>query len=453
MRHAQRIWFTAFALCLAQSVLYAGDTIYVGGVTHQYADTFRLQDQPSAVEDETVLWQLLARQSRELQVRDSLQRDSLLTDLLQRDSLLQASVEEQRRRLREQEGVLAAMRDSIQFLQQAQHIVTKDSAAANEPLLAQTEIDSLQLEMDSIASQLAHTVHINRAVIEPSIFKDVAEDLADVARALRAQQSGWLSEADVMLQFTQNYISPNWYKGGMGNFAILSLLKGTANYNKGKISWENLGEWRTGVTTTPGDTLRKFNVTDDLFRIYSKFGYRIANKLYGSASLEFNTTLWNVWNANKSTAKTAFMTPAKFYVNAGIDYRPVKDLSIEFAPATYKLVYAHFAGDSIHNINVTDYGIKAGENLLHEFGSTLRVRWKYKPVREFALDTEFYFYTNYRSVEIDWEINADFIINRFLTTRLTLHPRYDSAFIREGDKVAHLQFKELLSIGFAHKFR
>lgn len=434
MTRPLRIWLSLGILCLSVAIASADDTIYAPPVLHQHADTFRLSDQPGAVDDDALLFSLLNRQAQQLHTRDSLRQDSLLADLLRQDSLLRQR--------------LLLLHDSIALLTQALGRTPADTTPE------QPTFDSLRYELDSVEHALAHNRHIDPALIERSLFRDAEADMQDMARALRQQKTWWQRDLYTMAQFTQNYISPNWYKGGTGNFAILGLVKATANYNRDRISWENLGEWRVGASTTPGDTLRKYNITDDLFRIYSKFGYRIAPKLYGSASLEFNTTLWNVWNTNKSTAKTAFMTPAKFYLNVGIDYKPIKDLSIVFAPATYKLVYAHFGdGDSIHNIDVTTYGIAAGEHLLNEFGSTLRVQWKYKPLRELSLDTEFYLYTNYRMVEIDWEINCDFIINRFLTTRLTLHPRFDSSYITSDDTRPHLQFKELLSIGFAHKFR
>jgi hypothetical protein len=82
----------------------------------------------------------------------------------------------------------------------------------------------------------------------------------------------------------------------------------------------------------------------------------------------------------------------------------------------------------------------------------VRLEYTWKPVREVELETRFYLYTNYKEVEMDLEINCDFIINRFLSARLQLHPRYDSAAILEGDMRAHMQFRELLSLGFAHKF-
>ncbi|MBO4666074.1 MAG: DUF3078 domain-containing protein [Paludibacteraceae bacterium] len=426
---------------LLVSSVFAGDTIYVLSDTYAGVapDTFKLQDQRSAVDNDQLLLQLVAQQSRELYVRDSIRQDSLLTNLRVRDSVLQAE--------------LAVLQDSIRLLEESlrryQPDTTQELASAEV-----VEVDSLQMEIDSVMHALAEKIYINQAVVEKSIFRDLNADLEDVARALRDKYSHWYKEANLMVQFTQNYISPNWYKGGNSQFAVLNIAKGQIGYRRDRITWENTGEWRVGVTTTPGDTLRKYNVTDDMFRLYSKFGYQIVPKLYAVASVEFNTTLWNVWNENQSTVKTAFMTPLKFYIYGGLDYRPIKDLSILVAPVTYKLVYAYFGdGDSIHNVNVTNYGIEAGKQLRSDFGSTIRVQWQWRPVREFGLDTEFYFFTNYRDVEIDWEINGEFYINRFLSIRLMLHPRFDSAYIAEGDTKPKMQFKELLSVGFSHKFR
>ncbi len=443
MSHRLALRFFLLAICCLKFVspVFAGDTIYVLSDTYAGVapDTFKLQDQRKAADNDQLLLQLVSQQGRDIYVRDSLRQDSILTDLLVRDSLLQAELQQ--------------LRDSIRLLEKALHRNQLDTArqlAAETPV----EVDSLQLEIDSITHAIADKIYINRALVEKSIFRDIDADLADIARALRDRYSHWYKELNLMAQFTQNYISPNWYKGGNSQFAVLTIAKGQIGYRKDRITWENTGEWRVGVTTTPGDTLRKYNVTDDMFRLYSKFGYCIVPKLFAVASVEFNTTLWNVWNENQSTVKTAFMTPMKFYVYGGIDYRPIKDLSILVAPATYKLVYAHFGdGDSIHNVNVTNYGIEAGKKLRSDFGSTIRVQWQWRPVREFGLDTEFYFFTNYRDVEIDWEINGEFYINRFLSIRLMLHPRFDSAYIAEGDTKPKMQFKELLSVGFSHKFR
>lgn len=434
-------------LCFSNvSPVIAGDTIYVLSDTYAGVakDTFKLHEQQSAADNDDLLLELVAQQSKAIYKRDSLHSDSLLLVLRERDSLLQAEFEAL-------QAQILQTRDSIALLEKIKQYGRTDQKIKRTDTLV---VDPMQHEIDSLSRVLADKVYVNRALVEKSIFRDIDADLSDIARALRDRYNPWYKEADLMLQFTQNYISPNWYKGGNSNFAVLNIARGQINYHKDRIYWENTGEWRAGITTTPRDSLRKYNVTDDLFRLYSKFGYKIVEKLYASGSVEFNTTLWNVWNENQSTVKTAFLTPMKFYVNAGLDYKPVNDLSIVFAPATYKLVYAYFGdGDSIRHVDVTNYGIEAGKQVLSEFGSTLRVQWRYRPFREVGLESDFYLYTNYKSVEIDWEVIAEFYIYRFLSIRLMLHPRFDSSYIAEGDTKPKVQFKELLSVGFSHKFR
>ena len=435
------------AILLTSPVL-AGDTIFV--LSDHYAgvapDTFKLQNQRKAADVEDLLFQLLAKQGKEIYRRDSIQQDSLLSQLVKRDSLIRLQLDS----LRDQ---LTLTRDSIEYITRSQYARRKKDSL---DIVAQKRqiTDKRLVEIDSLTNELELRMNINTPEIERSIFRDLDADLADVARAIRDQNSHWYKEANVLVQFTQNYISPNWYKGGKSQFSVLNIAKGQISYRRDPITWDNYGEWRVGITTTPGDTLRKYNVTDDMFRLYSKFGYKIIPKLFAVASVELNTTLWNVWNENQTTAKTAFMTPLKFHVYGGLDYQPINDLSIFVAPVTYKLVYAYFGdGDKKRNIDVTNYGIAAGEHLRNDLGTTIRVQWQWHPVREFGLDTDFYFFTNYHDVEIDWEINGEFYINRFLSIRLMLHPRFDSAYIATGDTKPHIQFKELLSVGFSHKFR
>ena len=166
-------------------------------------------------------------------------------------------------------------------------------------------------------------------------------------------------------------------------------------------------------------------------------------------SAEYMMNLLPTYQENPTNLKTGFASPIRFNLAAGVDFRPVKGLSIIINPIAYKLVYVM----NTTKTNPNDFGIEQGQNKLSEFGSSVRVDYYWKPVREFALDTRFYMYTNYSRVELDLELNANFIINRFLSARLTLHPRYDNTVILEGDVKAKVQFKELLSIGFSHQFR
>jgi hypothetical protein len=144
-----------------------------------------------------------------------------------------------------------------------------------------------------------------------------------------------------------------------------------------------------------------------------------------------------------------FLTPIRYSMGVGVDCKVVKGLSINFSPVTYKIVYA--LNTDPEYVNVTEFGISEGTDMLNEVGSSLRVEWKWRPLREIELETKFYFFTNYKQVDTELEIDVDVIINRYMSARLLLHPRYDGTIV--SDEPQKLQFKELSSVGFAHTFR
>lgn len=294
-------------------------------------------------------------------------------------------------------------------------------------------------------------VEMGHGRVRKALVKDVEADRLDRERAVRNMSTPWRYELNTSLQITQNFATNNWYQGASNSFSMLASAKGYIRYKHENILWENNGEWRAGVSTVSGDSLRKVKNTDDVFRINSKFGYQVHEHWYVSAIGEFRTNLWNNWRANTKELSTSFLTPIRFTLGVGADYKPIKGLSVNIAPATYKLVYAMKAESDM--VNVTDYGIEEGKNLLHELGSSVRVDWRWRPVREIIVDANFYFFTNYKRVETELELDVDFIINRYLSAKVMIHPRYDSTVeLAEGQK-NKLQFKELISIGFSHTFR
>lgn len=287
--------------------------------------------------------------------------------------------------------------------------------------------------------------------VQRAIVKDIQEDRLDIERALRYNDSPWKYELNLSLQITQNYATDNWYQGAVNAFAMLAGVKGKLNYKKGNLSWENVGEWRYGLSSISGDSLRFINTTDDVFRINSKVGYQVHKYLYLSSVAELRTNLMPSWRKNTHELASSFLTPVRFTWGVGIDYKPVKGLDINISPATYKLVYALNANPE--QVNVTDYGIEAGKNNLNELGSSVRVDWKWRPVREIIVEANFYFFTNYKRIETELEVDVDFIINRYLSAKVMLHPRYDSTVEIDPTRKTNIQFKEFISIGFSHTFR
>lgn len=289
-------------------------------------------------------------------------------------------------------------------------------------------------------------------VPEKSLIKDVEADRQEYLNRLKNQRNPWFKELTLLMQFTQNYVSSNWYEGGNSSFSMYGSAKGVLKYDdKKRIAWDNVFEWNEGFATNSGDTVHLFNTSEDLFRLYSKLGVKLKDKLYGSFSVEYRSQVLPTYKTNSKTEKkTTFCTPIRFDLALGLDYKPVKGLSIVAAPAAYKMVYAN---DTAH-VSATSFGIAEGEKAFHKFGASVRVEWVWKPLREVSLETKLYAYKSYldKSGEVDLEVNCDFIINRFMSARVKLHPRYDSSRKLEGEEKAKMQFKELISIGFSHKF-
>ena len=290
------------------------------------------------------------------------------------------------------------------------------------------------------------TTKIRRATV-----KKLERDKLEASRALHQNLSPWRTEANLSLQLTQNYATENWHQGAANAFSMLWSAKAFANYKKNNISWENNAEWRMGVSTVSEDTLRKMNTTDDIFLIYSKLGYQVHAQWYVALFTDFRTNLFPNYKKNSTRLNTTFMTPIRYTVGIGVDYKPLEGLSVNLSPATYKLVYANLADAT--RVDVAEYGIEEGKKMLNEIGSSLRVEWKWKPLREIELETRFYFFTNYKQIETELEIDVDFIINRYLSAKLILHPRYDGTIEEVTNQKSKLQFKELISVGFAHTFR
>lgn len=434
----------------------------------QYADTFKLQDSVEQLTEDQLLLSLIHQQSEAIKAReDSLEQVRFATDTTTAFPFYVGYADSIRiaRYVAEHYGEnslflpIVYIPEDISFLTPRDTLFNiyrlrldtrKDIVAHNTSLVRGT------LNKEALQESLIEEFHGHEPLnihITPirSLLPDPEGDRRAIRNALREEQTHWKREGTLMLQLTQNYVSKNWYAGGNSNFAILGIAQGNVKYDDQKrVTWEANGEWRMGFNTVAGDSLRKINANEDIFKLYTKLGINIYKQLLAySFSADFQTHFFNTWKDNTRELKTGPLTPIRLNIATGIDYKPVAGLSIYFAPLTYKLVYAN---DTVHS-TPTAYSIKEGERILNDVGSSLRVEWQWQPVREIKLNSTLYLYTNYHRIELDWETSCDFIITRYFSARVMIHPRYDTTVILPDDEKARLQFKELISIGFAHNFK
>lgn len=260
----------------------------------------------------------------------------------------------------------------------------------------------------------------------------------------------WIKRANAMLQFTQNYVSPDWHQGGQSSLAFLGTFIAEFNYdNRKNVQWDNKIEWRSGFSSVDGDTLRKISTNDDILRYLTKLGRKASGNWYYSVSGDFSTTLFDSYKGiNSKTLKARLLTPVRVTIGVGLDFKYKKMFSLMIAPVSFKYIYLN---DTAH-VSPNAFGIKKGENQLKQIGSSLLAQLNYSPMPNWNITSKLTFYTDYKKIEADWEIVNNFTINRFLSARLLVNPRYDNTAILKRGQKTYVQLKELLSLGFSYRF-
>ena len=109
----------------------------------------------------------------------------------------------------------------------------------------------------------------------------------------------WQFKFDGYLQFMQNYVSGNWYKGGESSYSAIGAVELQMNYNdKDKYTFENKLEMKLGFQTSPSDTVHNLKTNNDLLRFTSKLGIQASHRWYYSLQLLAVTQFAKGFKAN-----------------------------------------------------------------------------------------------------------------------------------------------------------
>ena len=274
------------------------------------------------------------------------------------------------------------------------------------------------------------------------------------------EMSKWSKGAKFQVHASQNYISSNWYKGGESNMAATLYAMGYFNYDNRKgLQWDNKAEWKLGLYGMASDSLRWLRVNDDLLRLNSKLGYKAFKNFYYTAEWDFQTQLFNTFKSNTYIRTSGPFSPIRMSLSAGMDYKWNSHVSVFVSPLSYKLVYVADMScrDGVlpeeniaHQVGITD-----GTRRSNQLGALVRTDFDYDFNESIGMEVHFSFFGNYagkiKGVEVGCEVIGNFKINRFLSAKVSLYPRYDSTTLPADGGKPKMQFYELISLGFNYK--
>jgi len=296
----------------------------------------------------------------------------------------------------------------------------------------------------------------NQAKITVSEFVRDKQVMEHVVEPLELEPIHWLKNFDASLQFSQAYVSPNWYQGGNSNLnAILNVLydvKLNPAFHPNLI-FETSVQYKLGINNAPDDTVHTYNISEDLLQVNSKIGLKAAKRWYYSMNVQFKTQLLNNYRTNSDDLVAAFLSPGELNLGLGMTYNyenPKKTVAFTAAlsPLSYNLKMC-----TNSRLDPTAFGMEEGKRTLSQYGSSAELTFRWKIAYNIEYFSRMFIFTNYEYVQSDWENTITFNINRFLSTRIFAHLRYQSDAERMPDTNWHKwQFKEILSIGFSYKF-
>lgn len=283
--------------------------------------------------------------------------------------------------------------------------------------------------------------------IEPIVEEEVEEPVVVVVK----KPNFWSYSAETSLQFTQNYFSDNWYKGGESNYSMLVTAVLQANYNnKQKVKFDNTLEMKIGFQTSKSDTVHSLKTTSDLLRYTGKLGIQASTNWYYALQLLAYTQFMRGTKTNSETIYSDFMSPFTLNVGLGLDYTVAtknKKLTgtVNMSFLSFNFIYVD--RDALRSSN----GIAGDHHTTEDFGSSLTAKLTWQIDDNIKWVTRLYSFTAYDNTLIEWENTFTFSFNKYISATIFIYPRFDDTASTDGGW-KYWQRKEYSSLGVTYSF-
>lgn len=280
-----------------------------------------------------------------------------------------------------------------------------------------------------------------------------ATSLATISAQEEAPTSNWTKKNIIGLNLSQTSLS-NWSAGGENSVAGNVYLNATANYKKGRWSWDNGLVADYGQTYTSSTNWQK---SVDKLNLNTKVGYALSKHWNSALLLDFLTQMDKGYKsaadraADKNSYISRFMAPGYLTLSLGTDYKPNKNFSLLVSPATGKLTFV--LDDKLSQAGA--YGVKPGNRVLAELGASLVANYNTNITSDISLATKLTLFTAYNhnpgNIDILWDVMLNFKVNKYINANITTNLIYDDD-IKSASGGPRIQFREMIGIGASYTF-
>ncbi len=277
--------------------------------------------------------------------------------------------------------------------------------------------------------------------------KSVKKDPADTAN--RKWKKGGLYGINI----SQGSLN-NWAAGGDDfSLSINSILSLYAFYKENEHSWDNTFDFNLGYVRTSSLGSRK---NDDRFDLLSKYGYALNPKLNLAGLFNFRSQFFKgyTYNDEVKSFSSAFLSPAYLLISAGLDFKPVPELSIFLSPLTSRWTIVKDEELAARGL----YGVDSGSHTMNEIGAFASINYLKEINKNVSYKGRLDLFSNYKRNPQ----NVDLFMSNVLNVRLggiftatwsvDLIYDDDARLFGENGTSAALQVKSLVGLGLQMRF-
>ena len=253
----------------------------------------------------------------------------------------------------------------------------------------------------------------------------------------------WTKKGNISLLFNQSAYNKQWLGGGTSNVAGNFGLNYDFNYKKDDIVWDNKFILAYGLTKIKGGD--KPAKTDDRLELNSLWGKKAKGQWYYSMFFNFKTQM-DIGLDKNDEKISHFFSPAYFQLGPGMLWKKSNNLSVNFSPATSKLIIVHPHFTKFRS----SFGVLQGDSSRFEFGSSISGYYKFNIMTNVSVENRLNLYSNYldnpQNVDVDYQMNVIMKINKYLSANVAVQAIYDD------NSVQAVQVRELFGLGVNYGF-